>query len=109
METTMKSNAVNLSRAKDHVKTQTQSQTQSKFWEMAEFNRFGIISMILLFVGCIGGFAASFGAETDVIKLGAVVFPTIFTLAFILSVSPMKLIIYSAAFALIVDLCILIF
>lgn len=105
METTMKSNAANLSQSKSYATTQK----TSKFWEMAEFNRFGWISMILLFIGCIGGMAASFGAGADPIKLGAVVFPTIFTLAFILSVSPMKLIIYSASFAIIVDLCLLMF
>ncbi len=107
METTMNQGTVNLTGSK--VGTASKTKTQSKFWEMAEFNRFGIISMVLLIIGIVGGLAASFGAQLDVLKLGAIVFPTIFCLAFILSVSPMKLIIYSAAFALIVDLCILMF
>ncbi|MDP1803320.1 MAG: hypothetical protein Q8L81_18300 [Bacteroidota bacterium] len=87
----------------------TKVTSASKFWENAEFNRFGIISMAILFIGCIGGFAASFGAHGDVIKLGMIVFPTILALAFILAVSPMKLIIYVCSLAILMDIAVLVF
>jgi len=105
METSIKSNQ------KNNVSSNTKTQigNTSNFWKNAEFNRFGIISMAILFIGCIGGFAASFGANGDPLKLGMIVFPTIIALALILAVSPMKLIIYVCSLAIVMDIAVLIF
>lgn len=105
METSIKAKQTNNSLSN----TKTNTASTSKFWENAEFNRFGIISMAILFIGCIGGFAASFGAHGDILKLGMIVFPTIIALALILAVSPMKLIIYVCSLAILMDAAVLIF
>jgi hypothetical protein len=105
METTIKSK-------KETTSTHNQSlkkETYSLFWGNVEFNRFGIISMLILFIGCIGGFAASFGANGDILKLAMIAFPTIIALALILAVAPMKLIVYVCSIAIILDIIVLIF
>lgn len=73
------------------------------FWDRMEFNRFGIIPIVLLLIGCIGGIAAGFGAFADLLRISLVAFPTIISLALILAVSPMRVIFYSAAIAIICD------
>jgi hypothetical protein len=105
METTIKSKNDTLSVHNQSSK----KENYSLFWGNVEFNRFGIISMLILFIGCIGGFAASFGAHGDVLKLAMIVFPTIIALALILAVAPMRLIIYLCSIAIILDLIVLIF
>jgi hypothetical protein len=105
METTIKSKNERTS-----VNNQSANkETYSLFWGNVEFNRFGIISMLILFLGCIGGFAASFGAHGDALKLAMIVFPTIIALALILAVAPMRLIIYLSSVAIILDAIVLIF
>ncbi|MDP1799924.1 MAG: hypothetical protein Q8L81_01135 [Bacteroidota bacterium] len=105
METTIKTKQAKTSFQNE----KTSSASTLTFWESIEFNRFGIISMLILFIGCIGGFAASFGAHGDVLKLALVVFPTIVALALILAVSPMKVIVYVSSLAIILDIIVLIF
>jgi hypothetical protein len=103
METTLKSTvAIN---TKGIAKNNAHS--LSKFWENAEFNRFGIIAIQLFVMGCISGLAAAFGAQGDIIKLSFVAFPTIISLAATLAVSPMKAIIYLTSFAILCDLVVL--
>jgi hypothetical protein len=105
METTMKTKqAKNLA---TNERSTTNSMTA--FWEMLEFNRFGIISMLVVILGCMGGMAASFGAGANALKLAMIAFPTIISLALILAVSPMKGIMYLSVIALILDLIVLIF
>ncbi|MEO6303044.1 MAG: hypothetical protein ABIP51_07710 [Bacteroidia bacterium] len=105
METT-----INSTQTKKTVKTETLSKNpNSSFWNNVEFNRFGIISMVILIIGCLGGFAASFGANGDTLKLALVAFPTIIALALILAVAPMKAIIYLSTVALILDIIVLVF
>lgn len=92
--------------------SKTQSVQENKlnaFWKDAEFNRFGIIPVTLLLVACIGGFAASYGAGGSAFRLGMVAFPSIVALALMLAVAPMRLIFWSTAIAIILDLFVLIF
>lgn len=79
------------------------------FWKKAEFNRFGIIPVLLLFVGCIGGLAASYGAGESTIRLAMVAFPSIIALALILAVAPMRLVLVSSIIAILLDLIVLVF
>ena len=102
METTLKTNQT-ITLSKKHARSIPQK-IESKFWENAESNRFGIIPMQLFIMGCISGIAAAFGAEADTIKLALVAFPTVIALALTLSVSPMKVIIYATSIAIICDL-----
>ncbi len=75
----------------------------SGFWNTMEFNRFGIIPILLLIIGCIGGIAAGFGAFGNMLTLSLIVFPTIICLALILAVAPMRAIMFSVGIALLCD------
>jgi hypothetical protein len=106
METTIRTNTSN---KVENSKTKNQTTTHSSFWDSLEFNRFGIMPIVLLIIGCVGGIAASFGAGTDVIKLSVIAFPTIIALAFMLAVAPMRVIIWTSAIAVVLDLLVIIF
>ena len=78
-------------------------------WKQAEESRFGITPIFLMFVSCMGGWAAAFGANYEVLQLSLVTFPTMLVVTLILGVAPMKPIIYAGAFAVLMDLLVLIF
>lgn len=88
---------------------ETSKTNNNSFWNNVEFSRFGIISMLVIIIGCVGGFAASFGANGDLLKLSMVAFPTIITLAMVLAVAPMRTILYLSALCLIFDLLVFVF
>jgi hypothetical protein len=90
-------------------KKQTATTTaQSEFWKMVEFNRFGIIPMLMVALVCISGIAAGFGAPGNPFQLSIVSVPTAVALSLVLAVAPMKWIVYSSAFAILLDIIILI-
>ncbi len=105
METTIKSNQIRTTSKNENV----QPKTLSPFWDKLEFSRFGIISILVVVLGCIGGMAASFGAGDSIVKLAMIAFPTIITLALILAVAPMKLITYMSILAIVLDILVFIF
>ena len=74
-----------------------------------DMNRYGIISMLLLVVGCIGGIAVGLGGINSVIQLIFLVVPTMAALSLILAVAPMKYIVYSSMLAVSIDIVILLF
>lgn len=99
METT-----INAKQASTTVFTKNASEKSiSTFWEKLEFYRFGIIPMLLFIIGCLGGIAAAFGAQSDILKLALVAFPTIISLALVLAVSPMRAIVFASAIAFLFD------
>ncbi len=102
METSIQSS---LLRTHDSVATKKKT---LKFWEEAEFNRYGISATIIVIIGCMGGIAAAFGTGGNMINTMIVSFPTTLCLAFILSVSPMRLIIVTSTFAVLIDVVMLI-
>ncbi|MGB0914710.1 MAG: hypothetical protein ACPGVI_01505 [Crocinitomicaceae bacterium] len=69
-----------------------------------EFNRFGLISAILLIVGCLGGLTIGMGAIEHVWMITLVIIPTMTTLSLLLAVAPMKYIISAGTAAVIIDL-----
>lgn len=75
----------------------------------SEFNRFGIISMLILIIGCIGGIAVGLGAINYTSTLIMVVVPTMTTLSLLLAVAPMKWIYYSAGVSLIIDVILIVY
>ena len=105
MQTTIKSQQIKTSAQADSIQTIP----EFTFWDKIEFNRFGIISMLVVILGCVGGMAAAFGALDNTWKLGMISFPTVISLALVLAVSPMKIIVYASSIALILDLIILFF
>ena len=74
-----------------------------------EFNRFGLISVILLIVGCLGGLTVGAGAVTEVWSLTLIVIPTMVTLSLLIAVAPMKHIITSGVIAVSIDILMLIY
>ncbi len=105
METTIsKKDSISISASK----TVSHAQPMSAFWQKMEFARYGSIAMILTIIGCMGGFAASFGAGDNIFKIALVAFPTILSLAFMLAVMPMRLIVWSSSIAVLIDICLII-
>lgn len=87
------------------IKNKTATQHRDRKWlENAEFNRFGIICVVLTIVGCFGGIAVGLGAINYTVTLVAVVIPTMLTLSFLIAVAPMKAILTSGIIATIIDL-----
>lgn len=74
-----------------------------------EFNRFGLISIILLIVGCLGGLTVGAGAVNEVWSLTLIVIPTMVTLSLLIAVAPMKYIITSGVIAVSIDVLMLIY
>lgn len=104
METTIKSNQTRIT-----SKNADAQHSIFSFWNKLEFSRFGIISILVVVLGCVGGVAASFGAGDSILKLAMIAFPTIITLALILAVAPMKLITYMSILAIVLDILVFIF
>ena len=74
----------------------------------AEFNRFSVISMILIIVGCLGGINVAVGGLESTWQLIITVIPTMATLSFILSVAPMRLLLGTALATTIIDVVLII-
>lgn len=89
--------------------TQTETNETTDFWSKLEFSRYGVISMLVLIIGCLGGISAAFGAHGSALELSLIAFPTIISLALILAVAPMRTIVYLCSVALVLDLIVLIF
>jgi phage shock protein PspC (stress-responsive transcriptional regulator) len=101
METAIKSTHRNTSHS--------EKRQVSAFWDSMEFSRFGIIAILVVFIGCTGGIAASFGAGDSLIKLAMIAFPSIISLALILAVAPMRVIFYVSLIAVLMDILTFIF
>lgn len=82
------------------------------FWDKVfkgelEYNRFAIISVILLFVGCLGGLTVGYGAINHTWQLILIVIPTMTTLSLLLAVSNLKYILTMAAISTVINVAIL--
>jgi len=75
----------------------------------SEFNRFGLISIILLVVGCVGGVSVGLGAIKYTGTLILCVLPTMTTLSLLLAVTPMKWIWRSAILSVAIDFILIIY
>lgn len=77
-------------------------------WEKdAEFNRFGIISVALIVVGCLGGITIGMGAIEELWSIIIVIIPTMTTLSLLLALAPMRYIIYATAVSVLIDIILL--
>lgn len=74
-----------------------------------ENNRFGIISVALLIVGCLGGIVMWSGGVESTLQLILTVVPTMLTLSFLLAVQPLKYILNLAILAVVIDIILLVF
>lgn len=90
------------------VKAQPQNNIE-KLLSDSEFNRFGLIAVILTVVGCLGGIAVGLGAIESTVALTAVIIPTMATLSLLLAVAPMRYIFTATAISLLVDITLIVF
>lgn len=65
------------------------------FAKNTEFNRFGLITAIVLIVGCTGGLAVGLGGVASTLSLILIVIPTMTTLSSVLAVAPMRFVMAS--------------
>lgn len=86
-----------------------ENQTVQSRLEKLEFNRFGVISIVLLIVGCLGGLTVGFGAVKEVWSLTLIVIPTMVTLSLLLAVAPMRYIMTAAITAVVIDLLMILY
>lgn len=87
---------------------QISKENKTPVWENnAEFNRFGIISVVLLIVGCLGGITVGMGAIEYIWSLVLVVIPTMTALSLVLALAPMRYIIYATVASVLIDIILL--
>lgn len=87
-------------------------ETQLGFWDKVfkgdlEHNRFAIISVVLLIVGCLGGLTVGYGAINHTWQLILIVVPTMATLSLLLSVSNLKYILTMATVSTVINVILL--
>lgn len=75
----------------------------------SEFNRFGLICVILIIVGCLGGAAVGLGAIGSTLALTVIIIPTMTTLSLLLAVSPMRLVLGSALISVVIDVLMILY
>lgn len=91
---------------------EVKAQANTKFEKLisdSEFNRFGLICVILTIVGCLGGVAVGLGAINHTLTLTMVVVPTMLTLSLLIAVAPMKWILGVASTAVLIDVSLIAF
>jgi hypothetical protein len=74
-----------------------------------DFNRFGIISVLIIVVGCLGGIAVGLGAIQSTLALTAVILPTMATLSLLLAVAPMKQILIASSICVLIDISLIVY
>ena len=70
----------------------------------AETNRYGICSMLLIAVGCLGGVGVGTGGLEYTAELIILAMTTMFALSMMLAVAPMKWVLYSSFISLVVSI-----
>ena len=75
----------------------------------SEYNRFGLIAVLILLIGCLGGITVGMGAIRDTGALILVVLPTMLTLSLLLAVAPMKWIYRAASISVAIDVLLIIY
>ena len=75
----------------------------------SEFNRFGLIFVILTIVGCLGGIAIGLGGINYTFSLIAVVLPSMLTLSLLLAVAPMRIILTSTVVTVSIDIILILY
>jgi hypothetical protein len=96
MENIIQQNAAEVTEIhKNKVKSEAQVQAKSEFWELAEFNRYGIVPWLLVFVVSVGAGTAALEYHSDW-KLFIIVISTIIVEVNALALTSMKSIVISS-------------
>ena len=109
METTIQTNPVSISHSTiKAVNVGVKTVTFSDFWKNAEFNRFGIIAMLLVIVTCLGGLAAAVAVNESTWQLAMVASSAMLVEALILAVTPMRTIVIASVISVTISLLVII-
>lgn len=100
MNSTIHVSQANIASAK--IKTNS-LKTNSDFWKYAEFNRFGIICVLLIVVACLGGLAAATAIQRSTLQLVLVAIPVMTVEAAILSIMSMRFIFIASIVSVIIS------
>lgn len=85
----------------------TETATSKFSFEYLERNRYGLMVVLILIVGCLGGIAVGLGALTQVFSLAVLALTTMTALSMMLAIAPIKAIVYTSALAIAADLIII--
>lgn len=102
------SEAIQISKQKSAVRSVELPNIFTKLFGDIEFNRYGLIAVIILAVVCTASVAVGLGSMTNPVEIAFLIFPCVFTLSFILAVAPMKLIMYTATISLLISISLII-
>ncbi len=72
-----------------------------------EKQRYGVMAILLLIVGCSAGIAVGLGALTQMFSLIVLAMTTMAALSMMLAVAPMKAILYTSGIAITADIIII--
>jgi hypothetical protein len=100
-----------------HIKTnktvavqKTSAKSRKEFWEMLEFNRFGVVAWTLAIVACYSGIVAGLFVDgTNQLEITMVATPTMATLLTILVVAPVRWVIGVGSAAILINILLMIF
>jgi hypothetical protein len=91
------------------AKAQVHKSKFEKLLSDSEFNRFGLICVILTIVGCLGGIAVGMGALGNTLATSIIIIPTMITLSLLLAVAPMRWIMMAGIVSSIIDILFIIY
>lgn len=78
--------------------------TATDIWKNAEANRYGINMLVLALALIPGSMAAPYAVNLGDWQFALVLFPSVFTLILVMGLAPIRMIVYTAGFALIMNL-----
>lgn len=78
--------------------------TETSIWEKAESSRYGLNMLILALTLIPGGMATPYAVAMGDIQFALVLFPSVFSLILVMGLAPIKMIVYTSAFALAMNL-----
>ena len=82
------------------------TEKSASIWTAAEASRYGINMLVLALVIIPGSMAVPYAVNLGDWQFAMVLFPSVFTLLLVLGLAPIRMIVYTAAFALVMNLII---
>ncbi len=91
-------------------KSMSKKKDTAAFWEMMEFNRFGVIAWTLSIVACFSGIVAGFFVDgTNQLEITLVAIPPMATLVSILVVAPIRWVLGVGIAAVLINILLMLF
>ncbi len=90
-----------------HSVSASYAKTETTIWNKAEESRYAINMLVIGLVIVFGSIAAPFAVNLGDWQFALVIFPTVFSLILVLGLAPLKMIVYTAGFALVANILIL--